>query len=170
MRSMDAVNLFDAIGYFKNMCNRNRLAKAHNFYPCICSGINSLEEVLENFRRQSAFFAVDDTNDGVTERRSGGYFKKRTFTIFIMKRYTFNDMEDRQRALDICRQLARQIHSRMLLDGEDLTNDLIYLNTDNVYSRELGEYFINGCTGLYFMIDVSEPIDLSYNEDEWENQ
>lgn len=166
---MDAVNLFDAIGYFKNMCSRNRLAKAHNFYPCICSGINSLEEVLENFRRQSAFFAVDDTNDGVTERRSGGYFKKRTFTIFIMKRYTFNDMEDRQRALDICRQLARQIHSRMLLDGEDLTNDLIYLNTDNVYSRELGEYFINGCTGLYFMIDVSEPIDLSYNADEWEN-
>lgn len=166
---MDAVNLFDAIGYFKNMCNRNRLAKAHNFYPCVCSGINSLEEVLENFRRQSAFFAVDDTNDGVTERRSGGYFKKRTFTIFIMKRYTFNDMEDRQRALDICRQLARQIHSRMLLDGEDLTNDLIYLNTDNVYSRELGEYFINGCTGLYFMIDVSEPIDLSYNENEWEN-
>ncbi len=167
---MDAVNLFDAIGYFKNMCSGNRLAKAHNFYPCVCSGINSLEEVLENFRRQSAFFAVDDTNDGVTERRSGGYFKKRTFTIFIMKRYTFNDMEDRQRALDICRQLARQVHSRMLLDGEDLTNDLIYLNTDNVYSRELGEYFINGCTGLYFMIDVSEPIDLSYNADEWENQ
>lgn len=167
---MDAINLFDAIGYFKNMCSGNRLAKAHNFYPCVCSGINSLEEVLENFRRQSAFFAVDDTNDGVTERRSGGYFKKRTFTIFIMKRYTFNDMEDRQRALDICRQLARQVHSRMLLDGEDLTNDLIYLNTDNVYSRELGEYFINGCTGLYFMIDVSEPIDLSYNADEWENQ
>ena len=167
---MDAVNLFDAIGYFKNMCSGNRLAKAHNFYPCVCSGINSLEEVLENFRRQSAFFAVDDTNDGVTERRSGGYFKKRTFTIFIMKRYTFNDMEDRQRALDICRQLARQVHSRMLLDGEDLTNDLIYLNTDNVYSRELGEYFINGCTGLYFMIDVSEPIDLSYDADEWENQ
>ena len=167
---MDAVNLFDAIGYFKNMCSGNRLPKAHNFYPCVCSGINSLEEVLENFRRQSAFFAVDDTNDGVTERRSGGYFKKRTFTIFIMKRYTFNDMEDRQRALDICRQLARQVHSRMLLDGEDLTNDLIYLNTDNVYSRELGEYFINGCTGLYFMIDVSEPIDLSYNADEWENQ
>ena len=34
--------------------------------------------------------------------------------------------------------------------------------------RELVEYFISGCTGLYFMIDVSEPIDLSYNADEWE--
>lgn len=165
---MDAINLFDAIGYFKNMCQRNKLAKAYNFYPCACSGINSLEGVLENFRKQSSFFAVDDTNDGVTERRSGGFFKKRTFTIFIMKRYAFGDMSDRQASLDICRQLARQVHSRMLLDREDLSNDLIYLNTDNVYSRELGEYFINGCTGLYFMIDVSEPIDLSYNADEWE--
>lgn len=169
MRSMDAINLFDAIGYFGDMCRKNKLARAHNFYPCACSGINSLEGVLENFRRQSAFFAVDDTNDGVTERRSGGFFKKRTFTVFIMKRYPLNNMEERQFALDICRQLARQVHSRMLLDREDLSNNLIYLNTDNVYSRELGEYFINGCTGLYFMIDVSEPIDLSFNADEWEN-
>ena len=122
------------------MCLKNKLAKTHGFFPCVCSGINSLEEVLENFRRQSAFFAVDDTNDGVTERRSGGFFKKRTFTVFLMKRYTFNDM----------------------------SNELVYLNTDNVYMRELGEYFINGCTGLYFMIDVSEPIDLSFNADEWE--
>lgn len=85
-----------------------------------------------------------------------------------MKRYTFNDMADRQASLDICRQLARQVHSRMLLDREDMSNELVYLNTDNVYMRELGEYFINGCTGLYFMIDVSEPIDLSFNADEWE--
>jgi hypothetical protein len=35
-------------------------------------------------------------------------------------------------------------------------------------SREISEYFLNGCTGLYFMIDVSEPIDLQYNADEWE--
>lgn len=57
------------------MCLKNKLAKTHGFFPCVCSGINSLEEVLENFRRQSAFFAVDDTNDGVTERRSGGFLK-----------------------------------------------------------------------------------------------
>ena len=63
---MDANNLFDALSYFKGMCKKNKLAKAHAFYPCVCSGINSLEEVLQNLRRESAFFAVDDTNDGVT--------------------------------------------------------------------------------------------------------
>lgn len=165
---MDANNLFDAIDYFKGLCNSNKLAKENKFYPCACSGINSLQEVLEQFRRQSAFFAVDDTNDGVTERRSGGFFKKRTFTVFIMKRYKFDDMADRQVALDICRKLECQVHSRMLRDRENMNNELVYLNTDNVYTRELGEYFINGCTGLYFMIDVSEPIDLTYNDEEWE--
>lgn len=165
---MDTNNLFDAIGYFKRMCNKNKLAKAHKFFPCVCSGINSLEEVLEGFRKQTAFFSVDDTNDGVTEFRSGGFFKKRTFTIFLMKRYKFNDMEDRQVALDICRKLYRQVHSKLLRDKQDMNNELVYLNTENVYSRELGEYFINGCTGLYFMIDVSEPINLMYNPDEWE--
>lgn len=165
---MDTNNLFDAVGYFKTMCLKNKLAKANSFYPCVCSGINSLEEVLQNLRRQSAFFAVDDTNDGVTEKRSGGFFKKRTFTVFLMKRYKFDDMAARQLSLDICRQLFRQVHSRMLVDRENMNNELVYLNTDNVYSRELGEYFISGCTGLYFMIDVSEPVSLIYNSDEWE--
>ncbi len=47
-----------------------------------------------------------------------------------MKKYTFNDMADRQVSLDICRQLARQVHSRMLLDREDMGNELVYLNTE----------------------------------------
>ena len=165
---MDANNLFDALSYFKGMCKKYKLAKAHAFYPCVCSGINSLEEVLQNLRRESAFFAVDDTNDGVTEKRSGGYFKKRTFTVFLMMRYRISDMAERQAALEVCRQLFRQVHSRKLVDRENLDNELVYLNSDNVYSRELGEYFISGCTGLYFMIDVSEPVSLIYDSDEWE--
>lgn len=165
---METNNLFDAINYFKEMAKKNKLAKTNRFYPCACSGINSLEEVLGKFKKESAFVSVDDTNDGVTERRSGGFFKKRTFTVFIMKRYSFGDMASRQTSMDICRQLFRQIHSRMLKDRENMGDKLIYMNTDNVYSRELGEYFINGCTGVYFMVDVSEPINLMYDAEEWD--
>jgi hypothetical protein len=145
------------------------LARKSGFYPCACSGIDSLEELLENFRKQPSFFAVDDTNDGVTERRSGGFFKKRTFTVFLLHRYEFGNMADRERALSVCRELFRQIHSRLLVDKEKFDNNLIYMNTDNVFSRELGQYFINGCTGLYFMFDVSEPLDLIFDKDEWED-
>lgn len=165
---METNKLFDAISYFKGMAEKNKLAKMCGFHPCTCSGINSLEEVLANFRTKSAFLAVDDTNDGVTERRSGGFFKKRTFTVFLLKQYRYDDMSDRQDALDICRQVYRQIHSRLLKDKERMNDSLVYLNVDNLYTRELGEYFISGCTGLYFMIDVSEPINLMYDEHEWE--
>lgn len=169
MRNKEDITLFDAIGYFKNLCSLNRLAHKSGFYPCACSGIDSLEELLENFRKQPSFFAVDDTNDGVTERRSGGFFKKRTFTVFLLHRYEFGNMADRERALSVCRELFRQIHSRLLVDKEKFDNNLIYMNTDNVFSRELGQYFINGCTGLYFMFDVSEPLDLIFDKDEWED-
>lgn len=159
--------MFDAIGYFKELCAQNRLAKSEGFYPCACSGIDSLEEVLENFRKQQSFMAVDDTNDGVTEQRSGGYFKKRTITVFLLHRYEFGNMSDREQALAVCREIFRQIHSRLLVDKERFDNCLIYMNTENIYSRELGQYFINGCTGLYFMVDVSEPLNLMYDSDEW---
>ena len=166
---METNKLFDAISYFKNIAGKNRLAKSNGFYPCACSGINTLDEVLAKFKKESAFISVDDTNDGVTERRSsGGFFKKRTFTVFIMKRYKYGDMANRQVSMNICRELSRQMHSRMLKDRENMGNKLIYMNTDNVYSRELGEYFINGCTGVYFMVDVSEPINLMYDATEWD--
>ena len=164
---MDANNLFDAIGYFKKLCLANKLAVTYEFHPCTCSGIHSLQEVLQEFRYHSAFFAVDDTNDGVTEKRSGGYFKKRTFTVFLLKSYRIDDMDDRQKSLDVCRQLFRQIHSRLIRDKENLDNELVYLDTEKILSRELGRYFINGCTGLYFMAEVSEPTNLCYNEQEW---
>lgn len=76
-------------------------------------------------------------------------------------------MKDRAAKMDICRELFRQIASRMLVDEHNLSNDLIYLQTDNILSREFGEYTLSGCTGLYFMIDIAEPTDLVYDESEW---
>ena len=162
---MDTINFFDGHEYFKDLTKKNKLAKANAFFPCSCSGINS----LENFRRQSAFVCIDDTNDASTEQIGGGWFKKRTFTVFLLIRYKFDDMKDRSEKLDICRQIFRQFHSRMIRDKylyEDM--DKSFLNVSRIYARELGEYFISGCTGLYFMTEVSEPINLCYKEDEWD--
>ena len=171
---MDAINFFDGHEYFKDLTEKNKLAKANAFFPCSCSGINSLQDVLENFRKQSAFVCIDDTNDASTEQIGGGWFKKRTFTVFLLIRYKFDDMKDRAEKLDICRhdicrQIFRQFHSRMIRDKylyEDM--DKSFLNVSRIYARELGEYFISGCTGLYFMTEISEPINLCYKEDEWD--
>lgn len=166
---MDAINYFDSFAYFKEMAEKNRLSVENGFYPCACSGINSLQDVLDQFRRKSAFIAIDDTNDSATEQRGGGWFKKRTFTIFLLIRYKMNDMDDRSVKLNICRQILRQFHSKMIIDKERLDNEMVQLNVSSIYSREIGEYFLSGCTGLYFMLDSYEPIDLIYREEDWEN-
>lgn len=159
---------FDAEEYFRTMCEQNKICTNSGFKFCTCSGIETLQGPLDSFRKSNAFFCVDDTNDGAMfQGRGGGWYKKRTFTVFILHRYKFNDMADRAEKLSLCRTLFRQICSRMLIDTDDFRNDLIYLHTDNILSRELGQYFMNGCTGLYFMIDVSEPVDLTYQADEW---
>lgn len=162
--------MFNAETYFGDICRRNLLAQRAGFHFCTCSGIESLQGVIEEFRTQKAFFCVDDTNDGAMFRaRAGGWFKKRTFTVFLLHLYEFNNMQSRAEALSICRTLFRQVSSRMLVDEDDLRNELIYLETGNILSRELGQYFMSGLTGLYFMIDVSEPVDLMYRKEEWQS-
>lgn len=164
---MDDKTSFDAQGYFRQLTEHNKLALQYAFYPCSCSGINSLEDMLLNFQNKGAFVAVDDTNDSNISRQGAGFFAKRTITVFVLRRYKFGDMASRKDSLDICRKLYRQFISRLLVDSMKMDNDFTYLNTDRIFYRELGEYFLNGLTGLYFMVDVNEPEDLKYDATEW---
>lgn len=165
---MDALSFFDAEKYFGGICQSNIYAQDNGFRFCTCSGIESLQGPLDRFRTDKAFFCLDDTNDGAMfQGRGGGWYKRRTFTVFIVRRYNIKDEADRARQLGICRRLFRQVASKLLVDADDKQNDLVYLHVDNILSRELGQYFMSGCTGLYFMVDVSEPVDLKYREDEW---
>lgn len=165
---MDAKTLFDAEAYFRSLCEANLLAVNNGFTFCTCSGMESLQGPLDRFKTCNAFFCLDDTNDGaMVKGRSGGWFMKRTLTVFLLHRHKFRDEADRTAKLGICRTLFRQLLSRMIVDADDIRNEMIYLDTANVLSREFGQYFMNGCTGLYFMIDVSEPVDLKLYSEEW---
>lgn len=166
---MNDRQLFDYIEYFRGLWEHNKLAQNNDFVFCTCSGIETLQGPLQKFRTAQAFFCVDDTNDGITFRgTNGGWFKRRTITVFLMHRYNIKKMSDYQDALSLCRELFQQLYSRMLIDEDALSNDMVYLRTENILSRELGRYFLNGCTGLYFMVEVSEPIDLTYDENQWQ--
>lgn len=167
---MNAKTLFDYIAYFRGLWQQNVLAQTEEFRFCTCSGIETLQGPLQQFRTTSAFFCVDDTNDGATFRgRNGGWFKRRTITVFLMHRYSIKDMASYETALSKCRMLFQQLLTRMLIDEDALSNDMVYLRTESVLSRELGQYFLNGCTGLYFMIEVAEPVDLTYDATQWQS-
>ena len=165
---MNAKTFFDFNAYMARLTRQNRLAKAEGFHPCNCSGIAHLEGILQNMRTKKAFVCTSDVAEGSTVNRGGGYFKRRVFTAFIIKRFRTGDMASYSAALDTCRELMRQLHSKFIIDEADLQNDLVYLNVGNVKSRELGGQFLDSATGLYFTISMDEPTDLRYNAAEWD--
>ena len=98
---MNDRQLFDYIEYFRGLWQANKLAQAENFKFCTCSGIETLQGPLQQFRTTNAFFCVDDTNDGVTFRgTNGGWFKRRTLTVFLMHRFNKNMQAARLRNLE----------------------------------------------------------------------
>lgn len=163
------MELFNAEEYFKEVFTKNKLCQAENFTFCTCSGLESLEEAIDSFRKVNNFFIFDDTTEGQEFKGAGGgYYHKRLFTVSLMRRYKLDDMVDRNRQLAICRKLFKQIVSKLIRDKEE-TLKLSYLKTDNILYREYGRYMFNGCTGLYFIVECSEPENLCYKEEEWQN-
>jgi len=158
---------FDFAAYVEGMTGANRLAQEKGFTFCTCSGLSYLEELLQNYQGVSNFVAVSDLCDESTMQVGGGWMKRRLFTVFILARTPYGDMKAHKKAMALCRELYRQMLSRLLQDEADLKNDLIYLNLQDVRSSELGGSFLNGCTGLYFMLTMDEPTDISFNEEEW---
>lgn len=165
---MDAKTFFDFHDYFSSLCLTNRLAVEHNFKPVTCSGINYLEELLTQFQTTANFVAVSDVCDESTLQVGGGWMKRRLITVFILSRFTFGDPKSYAAALTLCRELYRQFLSRLLHEADDWTNEHLFLNLTDIRSQELGGTFLNGCTGLYFMLTMDEPTDISYNSEEWQ--
>ncbi len=161
--------LFDAFEYFKHLGETNKLARDNNFKVGYCSGPDSIQFVMEQFRKTSNFILVDDTTSQNTYSNKVGFFRRDVYTVFIVAGYDYENMEDREQKLSLCRRIFRQMQSRLIHDKEEMVcgDSLEYLNVDNVYSNEFSQYAMNGVTGLYFMIQNEEPIDLQYDESEW---
>lgn len=62
------------------------------------------------------------------------------------------------------------MHSRLIYDKNSMLygDSLEYLDISSIYSKELPRYSMNGVTGLYFMVNNDEPVDLTFNADEWQ--
>ena len=159
---------FNAQEYFERLCNENKLAVDEGFHFATCPGIENLEGVVNDIRKVANFFVFDDTAEGVNFRGAGGgYYRRRVFTVSLLRRYEIYNMEDREAQLAVCRELYKQILSRLIRDKRNYP-DLNYLKTDSIFYREFNKYMFSGCTGLYFMLECSEPEDFCYNESEWE--
>lgn len=139
------------------------------FKPVFCSGPDSVEGLVNEFRKTSNFIVIDDVTENNTHYNRTGWFTKSVYTVWILAGYDFNDMDDRKAKMAVCRTLYRQFVSKMISDKHNLAygQGMYYLALDRIYYRELGRYSFNGATGLHFMVENDVPTNLIYNKDEW---
>ena len=151
------------------MCQRNKLALEEGFQPVVISGPDNLEGIFELYRDHDRFVAVSDTNTGSLSSPDGtyGFTKRRAYTVFILSAYEHDNMDDRQRQLELCRRLFLQLVSSILRDKYTYREELTYIDTQNIPNQELGRYYLSGMTGLFFTIYVQEPVDLVYDDEQW---
>lgn len=167
---MNTHDTFNALAYFKDLADHNKLAKENGFKSCYCAGVEGINDVIQEFRKTSNFIMIDDTASQNTYSKGVSFFDRNVYTVFILASYRYDDMADREEKLKLCRRIFRQIHSKLLHDKETLAygDSLEYIDMNSIYSKELPKYSMNGVTGLYFMVNNDEPVDLTYNADEWE--
>lgn len=161
--------MWNAITYFQTLATKLKATKT-NYCFCRVSGINNLEDVLANGQRYKAFFAVDDSDDGVTIQRGGGYFNRRAIVVYILKKYKITDMTDRENTMNECRSIYKSILSKLIKDCSDYSPfELSYLDKTRIPYHEVPGMFAVETTGLYFILTIEEPIELVYDATEWES-
>lgn len=159
---------FDAHKYFeKEIRDKMKLTVDNKYKYARISSMQHLEEVLDNFRYDQAFFAVDDTENGDTFKSGGGWMMRRTFVVYIIKQYDHKDMSTQVAALEQCREIYENTLKKLIKDKASLANQMVYLSTDRINYNEIPGIFANSSTGLFFMVPVDIPVDLSWKEEEW---
>lgn len=169
---MDLNKQFDAFRYFNALTASNRLCKEHGFVCTSCSGIGGLEGAINEYLSTANLIIVSDTTSGRTFSQGVSFFEEQVYTVFIVMSFEHMSMRDRQKKLNIAREIFRQFHSKLIYDkfytnNMELSEQLEFLKPDSIYSRELEGSFINGKTGLYIMLNNQEPIDLVYDKEQW---
>ena len=157
--------MWNAVPYFENICNKLKLT-AGKYHFCRVTGLGYLEDVLANMKTKNAFLAVDDSDDGMTIRKGGAYFNRRSITVFLLRKYKFQDQSDRETVLQEIRSIREKITSRMLKDSNEV-EEMYYLNKDRIPYHEVSGYFAAGTTGVYFIITIEEPVNLCYDASDW---
>lgn len=154
--------MFDPITYMQTLHGKMKLTKDKYRFSKV-SGLSALEEVLENFKREKYFFAVDDSQDGVTFRSGGAYFERRPYTVFILGKAEYGKMDQRAAVMEEAKTIYRNLLTKLIKDKLSIP----VLNMENIRFFEVPPAFAFGCSGLYFIFTVENPVNLVYNATEW---
>lgn len=161
---------FDALEYFCSMARKNKIVKNGSFYVGYCSGPDGMDQVMAEYRDYANFILVDDTTSSNTVGDKPGFFDRKVYAVFILVGYENGNEEQYKVAINKARKIFKQMLSRVIRDKASFSmgKDLMYLNLQTVFSQEYGRYSFNGTTGLFFQLQNNEPLNLVFDQDEWE--
>ncbi len=157
--------MFDPVTYMQSLHDKMKLTKEKYKFVKV-SGLAELEGILDNFRRHKNFFAVEDAQQGETFRGAGGtYFERRFYTVYILGTAEYGDMEQRAVVLTEAKAIFRNILSKLIRDKLLIP----MLDVEKIRFYEVPPAFATGCSGIYFIFFVDNPVNLTFNATEWDN-
>lgn len=156
---------WNATAFFEGLTARNRFAQQYGFRFCKVSGLDGFEEALAAMQSSKAFVCISDISQGFTDINNTPH-TRRVKTVFLAMRHAIDDMNARERCMDIMRELFRQFMSVLILEQTKLQQHSIYIDP-RISFQEIDRYFLSGCACAYFQVAVNTFTDLSYNLSEW---
>ena len=81
-------------------------------------------------------------------------------------RHPADDMDKRQRCLEMMNELFRQFMSVLIQEKTRLSENCIYVD-DRISFTEIDKYFYTGGACAFFQIAVDTFTNIVYNPDEW---
>lgn len=156
---------WDALNFFRKLSETNKLAISKNFKFCIVSGLNGLEEAVQNAQYADNFICISEISDGYMEINNTPR-TRRIITVFLAMKHRAEDMSARAACMDTMRELFRQFMSLLMLEKVKLEQNCIYIDS-RISFNEIDRYFFTGGAGAFFQIAYDVFTDLRFNEDDW---
>ncbi len=156
---------WDATAFFRGLVERNKLAQENDYRFAMVSGLNGLEEYINQAQTAKAAICVSDISPGYTEMNNTPH-TRRVKTVFMLKRHALNDMKARQACMDEMREIFRQFMSVLFKEKTRIEQGILYLDP-RVSFQEIEQYFAMGCACAFFQVSFDVYTNLVYRESEW---
>lgn len=158
----------DTIDYLLSLCPQNKLARQNNFKPSHTASVADLQPLMEQYQTTPNHYIVIDTTEGNLSAELPGRFDRRTYTIAILSHVATDSYQERRAKLLLCREIMRQVLSRIEYDTEaSPVDELMYIQRRATMYQEVFPAEQTGTTGVILYITFDEPTDLCFNPDEW---
>lgn len=166
---------FNGITYFTNVAMHMKAIghSPENQHFFRASNVLQLQELLQNLTKaQYPALVFFDKRDGrFDDQNSNNLVDRQFYQLLILKPAGIEDSDQRQQAIDDCFAIIRRIISRMTRDwlaanrGNDTTG-LRNLDRGSMYYNSVGP-LVDNLFGMELAFTLREPVDTTYNADDW---